>query len=159
MKNLYLDLDDVLADFRGGFREKYQQEPSWDPKAMPVDWALDLFPRLNPVKDIALAQQVVEEYRPHFRDVFVLTAAPPGDHDLFTYEKVTWVRQHCRWLHEATVIVTRGAAGKVKYAEPGDVLIDDYKVNTEAWTAAGGFSLLHRNWEETKKGLEAWLRN
>ena len=35
-----------------------------------------------------------------------------------------------------------------------NVLIDDFSTNTEPWLIAGGFAILHTNFNDTKAGLE-----
>lgn len=37
----------------------------------------------------------------------------------------------------------------------GDVLIDDFEKNTQAWQAAGGVAILHRSFEETAAAIRA----
>ena len=45
------------------------------------------------------------------------------------------------------------ASQKVDSVAPNHILIDDMKKNTDAWEAAGGIAILHKNYATTKKIL------
>jgi 5'(3')-deoxyribonucleotidase len=137
---VYLDLDGVLADFRGGF----VRQVGVPPEALTVDamWAHvaqvpGFFFRLEPTAGaqelVALAAQIGTPC--------VLTATPR----VTTYpdaatEKRQWVE---RYFPGLPAIVVAYAREKSQHARPGDILIDDNTDNLRRWARRGGVAIAY----------------
>jgi hypothetical protein len=74
-------------------------------------------------------------------DVKFLTALPrDNDFPWAAYDKVLWAQEHFPGI---PVWIGPYSDDKQQRSQPGDVLIDDRKVNIEQWQAKGGFAILH----------------
>lgn len=59
---------------------------------------------------------------------------------------------------DTVVLPVMGGSNKPLFMhQAGDILIDDFRRNTEAWAAAGGRAILHRNFPDTMAQLRAHL--
>lgn len=100
----------------------------------------DLFYRLTP---IAGTERLIEYVNGQNIPWFILTAV--GKHHFsFPHAKVTkkrWFARHFG-VDEEKVVVCPFSSTKVLYAEPGRVLVDDYRRNCEEWVAKGGTAIL-----------------
>jgi hypothetical protein len=78
----------------------------------------------------------------HGAELAILTAAPDNDkHFEIARHKKAWVKQH---LGDVMVLPSYGSARKAAFIQnPGDILIDDWKKNIEAWEAEGGVGIKH----------------
>lgn len=158
LPRLYLDLDGVMADFDSTFPQVF----GLDHRTLADDemWARinthpNFFRSLPPMEG---ALEFFAEIR-HLRPI-VLTACPKSNYAHVAEQKREWVREHLG--AEFHVLPVWGGASKPLFMHaPGDILIDDYRRNTEAWAAAGGRAILHRGWDTTRAMLagalaEAW---
>ena len=150
MRRLYLDLDGVMADFDAAFPvvfgldhksmadaamwEKINAHPSFFRDLPPCPGARDFFHEIEHLSPI------------------ILTACPRTNYAKVAGQKREWVRANLS--RELTVLPVMGGRNKPLFMHAaGDVLIDDWEKNTLAWTAAGGLSILHRDWHETRSAL------
>jgi len=89
----------------------------------------------------------------HHLNPVILTACPKSNYPLAAMQKRQWVREHL----SATCLVLPVLGGRHKplfMHQPGDVLIDDFKDNCDAWTAAGGVAIRHAgDWAVTRHAL------
>jgi hypothetical protein len=86
----------------------------------------------------------------------ILTACPKSNYAHVAGQKVAWVREHLS--ASVTVLPVLGGSSKPLFMHAqGDVLIDDYRRNTEAWEAAGGVAILHRGFDITTACLAPHL--
>ena len=150
MKRIYLDLDGVMADFDGTFPALFGQ----DHRAMADDemWELvnghqTFFRDLPPMEGAVEFFRSIEHLHP-----IILTACPKSNYAHAAVQKVEWVRKHLS--PHVTVLPVLGGYNKPLFMHAkGDILIDDFRRNTEAWTAAGGNAILHRSFEATSAAL------
>lgn len=147
MSTIYLDMDGVVADFDkkaeeiiGYSHPPYTRFPS-------EDWAklLDYqrFYRDLPLcKDAKhLVTTVLHLAHNKRMDVKFLSALPrDNDFPWAAYDKVLWAQEHFPGI---PVWIGPYSDDKQQRSKPGEVLIDDRKVNIEQWQSKGGFAILH----------------
>ncbi len=142
MPQLFLDCDGVLADFDAGaraalggltaaqFEERHGKREFWRRLANTPDF----YGALPLMRDAQLLFDSVEHLHPT-----VLTGLPLGT--WAAPQKVAWAERH----FPGTPIITCMARDKVRYMEPGDVLVDDREDHRDKWEDAGGLFVHHRN--------------
>lgn len=139
-RRLYLDLDGVMADFDAHFPAEF----GLDHKSMADDAMWDqitshaTFFRSMPPCPGAL--EFFAEVR-HL-DPIILTACPRSNYANVARQKRAWVGEHLSG--DLMVLPVMGGRNKPLFMHAaGDVLIDDWSKNTEAWAAEGGLSITH----------------
>ena len=162
--NIYLDMDDVVADWMG-YARAYLKEPAWqEGEILPL-------PVWNRLKDdqrmyskLPVRAGAVElvnwvtEYTDKHPDVglYFLTAVPHNNDMPWAFvDKVWWAR-----LHFPHIPVFFGPYSDSKWMRcecPEDILIDDRRSNNEEWIKAGGRAHMYRNWTDCKAWLEKEL--
>lgn len=146
MKQLFLDVDGVFADFDLGYWQRFGHWPDQvDDDTM---WA-----NINTVKDTFFAElpvfpgallfySQVKRYSPVF-----LTACSAVNFETVANQKKHWLRKHVD--PDAVIIPVHLSKFKHVYVQnKGDVLIDDFERNIERWNDAGGEGLLHHSNED-----------
>lgn len=152
MKNLYLDLDGVMADFDRAFPETFGVSHVDMPK--PEMWRyISTKPRF--FADLPPMPGAMEAWAFWLRwyNPTVLTSAGESHYDEIAPQKRDWV---ARFLgDDVPVIVVRDGIDKPKHMlREGDILIDDWSKNTNAWNAAGGVAVKHEgDWGATYKNF------
>ncbi|WP_430912862.1 5' nucleotidase, NT5C type [Methylobacterium sp. sgz302541] len=149
-RRLYLDLDGVMADFDAHFPAVF----GLDHRGMADDamWKTinahpSYFRDMPPCAGAIAFFRSIEHLRP-----IILTACPRTNYPHVARQKRAWVREHLS--EHVTVLPVLGGRNKPLFMqEPGDVLIDDWDRNTEAWEKAGGVAILHRDFEATAAAL------
>jgi len=160
MKTIYLDMDDVIADFKAYavkvLRKRNDHEEKWPHE----DWVkLRDNPRLyRDLDKTSEADQLVDFCRQLCAErgwnLMFLTAVPKGNdvHWAF-YDKVHWAATH---YPDLPVMFGPFSKDKHVHCNVGDVLIDDRTSNCDEWRAAGGIAIQHRgDIEKTIAGLKA----
>lgn len=149
-RRIYLDLDGVMADFDAHFEALFQRscKDTPDDEKWPLIYAHGDFFQTMP-----MCPGAAEFWGRHAdRGLIVLTACAKSQYESTARQKRAWVRRHLG--AHVTVLPVQGGVNKRLFMHaPGDVLIDDYRRNTEAWEEHGGIAILHRSWEETEKQL------
>lgn len=149
MTTIYLDMDDVTADFKAYanrvLRKKHEGE-KWPHE----DWIKlrdnpRLYRDLEPVEGIEALVDICRLLRARCGfELKFLTAVPKGNdiHWAF-YDKVCWAQKYF-----PDIPVMFGPFSKDKHvhcnAEVKDILIDDRTSNCEEWRAAGGIAIRHQ---------------
>jgi len=162
--NIYLDMDDVVADWHT--HAQHVLKKRWDKhgERIPQDEWDRMKSDLRFYRNLPLmegAQELVDMCKdyvarnPQYHLRF-LTALP---HDysmpLAVYDKVHWGDEHFPGIP-----VTIGPFSYDKYRHcknPGDILIDDRHSNCSEWIAAGGIAHVFTTWANCKPWLEEQL--
>ena len=160
--NIYLDMDDVVADWFG-YARAYLKEPLFkDGDILPdATWRRlkddqRMYSKL-PVKEGAneLVRWVTDYATEHDCGLYFLSAIPKGnDMPWAPTDKVHWAN---RYFPHIPVFLGPYSHDKWVRCQPGDILIDDRRSNCEDWERAGGRSHMYRTWEECKVWLEEML--
>jgi hypothetical protein len=162
--NIYLDMDDVVADWHSYAQEILKLRWDRDGERIPQEqWDKikeDLrfyrnLPLMEGAHELVDMCQAYIARNPQFHLRF-LTALP---HDysmpLAVYDKVHWGDEHFPGIP-----VTIGPFSYDKYRHcknPGDILIDDRHSNCSEWIAAGGIAHVFTTWANCKPWLEEQL--
>ena len=160
--NIYVDMDDVVADWFGYARE-YLNEPLFkDGDILPdATWQKlkddqRMYSKL-PVKEGAyqLINWLTAYATEHACGLYFLTAIPKGnDMPWAPTDKIFWAN---KYFPQVPVFLGPYSFDKWVRCQPGDILIDDRKSNCEDWRRAGGRAHMYRSWEECKPWLEETL--
>lgn len=161
--NIYLDMDDVVADWLGHVKELLN-EPNWVMGQMLPD---ETWKRLKvehqrlysvlPLKEGAtdLVAWVTEYSKDNDCGLFFLSAIPHlNDVPWAPSDKVFWGQ---KYFPHIPVFLGPYSHEKYMRCKPGDILIDDRISNCEEWERAGGRAHIYRSWPECKAWLEATL--
>jgi hypothetical protein len=158
---IYLDMDDVVADWMG-FARQYLREPQWAEGTMLPDatWRrLKDAQRMYSVLGVKEGAFELVDYclaladRDIVEGVYFLSAIPHNNDMPFApYDKVHWASEY---FPDIPVFLGPYSEDKWQRCEPGDILIDDRRSNCEQWTRAGGLAHQYKSWTECKPWLEA----
>lgn len=161
---IYLDMDDVVADWHGAAQEFLKRR--WDAHSQRIpmtEWDSirqnHRFYRNLPIKDgaYALVQYCQALVGNKSVDGLAFLSAIPKNNDM------PWVPQDkVWWAHERfpgiPVFLGPYSHEKHMHCKPGDILIDDRNTNCEAWINAGGQAHVYRNWQECKGWLDGLFK-
>jgi len=152
---LFVDLDGVLADFAGRFKEfghgtidEFTKRHDHDDAIL---WSFikksdpEFFLNLKMMPDGKELWNYIKQFDPT-----ILTKIPQWARA--SADKKKWVKKH---LGNVKVITT---TKKEKYVEPGAILIDDMDENLEAWKKAGGVGIKHTSASKTIKELKKIMK-
>lgn len=177
----FIDVDDVVADFKG--HAIARGVPPWTGTFYanhPDTWTEEQKTQVRMVdalcadetfwRDIPVARgafEIIAMCALH-RETFLLTAYPPGniaDPMMIERVKLQWAMDKVHFPHERTIICERKA--KIQYAcrrtwdgRKPNVLIDDAEKNVLEWREAGGIAIHHmpdEGPEETLRQIKALL--
>lgn len=146
---LFLDCDGVLADFNKLATERMGMGPrefeaQFGVKAFWNEiYAIeDFFFKLDPMAD---AFELVDAVR-HLNPI-ILTGAPRGKqtHD----QKRRWGQ---KWFPDLQMIICP-SRDKIKYAKPGDVIVDDWYKYKQTWVDGGGVWVMHTSAKDSLRQL------
>jgi 5'-nucleotidase len=151
MRQIYLDLDGVMADFDRHFFDLFGM------KSEGLDDAT-LWRKINGYgkffSELPLcvgAMDFFESIRP--RNPIILTACPKTNYQVAAMQKREWVQTTLGT--DVHVIPMLGGKNKALFMhKKGDILIDDFEKNCVSWREHGGEAILHRDFERTMKQLE-----
>jgi hypothetical protein len=162
---IYLDMDDVVADWRTAAEEFLQLKfPNGDQWArIPDEKWQELKRNSRFYRDLPLkedADQLVDfclrvKERGLVEDVRFLSAIPHNnDMPWSIQDKVWWAHDHFEGI---PVFLGPYSHDKQTHCQPGDILIDDRTSNCAEWEAAGGRAHIYRTWGPCKEWLEQQL--
>lgn len=158
---LFLDMDGVLVDFaKGAAKVMGIPEKDFPPANRPKDREFDkklwgairayekegnqFWVNLDPMPDFEKLWDFCKIHDPE-----ILTAT--GDLKSAGPEKREWCASH---LGDIKVNIVEHSEEKGQFAVDNGVLVDDRQRSIDAWVAAGGIGILHKNADDTIKQLE-----
>ncbi len=159
IKNIFVDMDGVLADFVTGVEGPdfldgplLSEQDYDDNKESFINKRL--FKNLPPMEGMADLIDFIKQTKLPWE---ILSAAGLTENrNLAVYDKTAWVKDHvCPYV--AVTCTTKGKH-KAIYAKPDRVLIDDRLENIEAWEDAGGIGILHKSVAETIDTLTTLIK-
>ncbi|KAH3743940.1 RNA ligase, T4 RnlA family protein [Pelomyxa schiedti] len=160
---IFLDLDDVLADFSNAVFANTQRHPYeltkeelWHKlKLLPsffekLDWTKD------GVELWKFLSSVAESHTEGISlSICILTGGPSGKFGKkVALQKKSWCTQH---LGGTISVITCATSEKSRYSGPLHVLIDDNPEQENAWEAGGGIFVHHTSAAETIKQMSSML--
>jgi 5'(3')-deoxyribonucleotidase len=162
MTIIYLDMDDVVADWMGTARAIANRNWNYGEMIPEEDWN-KVTAKKRMYRDLPL-KEGANELVQYCRDavingradgLFFLTALPHTHGVPYAARDKVW------WAHERfpdiTVFFGPYSFDKYKHCTPGDILIDDRVSNCDEWRNAGGYAHIYRNWTECKPWLDSVL--
>jgi 5'(3')-deoxyribonucleotidase len=159
--NIYVDMDEVVADFKGYAEEFFQRKLNFKKRLPPEEWSrLADNPRLYrdlKVRDggHSLINWLSVYCYENNVGLFFLTAIPAkNDVPYAIMDKVEWCQKYFPGI---PVFFGPRSYEKAARCTPGDILIDDRLSNVNEWREAGGVAFQYRNWPECKEWLEETL--
>lgn len=145
---IYCDMDGVLTDFvrkgRGLGESLFKRMCSGDLSAQKEFWrkvddaGSDWWATMAWLPGGFYIWETILPFEP-----VLLTAMPFTGCEKTEVGKRQWARRHLGDQYADSAIVTFGASGKAKFAEPGALLIDDRPKNVDKFRDAGGMAVLH----------------
>jgi len=162
---IYLDMDDVVADWHSSAQEFLQLKWDKDGERIPrEDWDKikmnARFYRHLPLKENAhdLVQYCRDAVSNGLANGMAFLSALPRNNDMqwAIQDKVWWAHEHFEGI---PVFLGPYSQDKWQHCKPGDILIDDRTSNCEEWIKAGGHAHIYRTWEDCKPWLETLLND
>lgn len=151
-RRVFVDLDDVLADFSGHYFRQFGVqlfpnsvgEPSdfWDNIRTQPEWFLDL-PLTADARELWAG---LAPYHPT-----ILSGADPQKYVGIEAQKTIWVARH---FGPEARLVTCLSQNKCLFGKPGDILIDDWIKYQALWETMGGTFVLHTSARESVAAVQ-----
>ena len=164
---IYCDMDGVLCDFDEGYKKltkKSTDEANAEGKS--YFWKLfresvgenekDFWANLPPQPGGEDLWKFISPYNPNILSSPSIDFRLSQDQQLdpkfnqAIQGKKEWIDKNLYNVGEKFFVP---AVQKAKFAAPNHILIDDMKKNTDAWEAAGGIAILHKNYATTRATL------
>jgi len=174
VRNVYCDMDGVLADFIGGMERLYKLSGAVAVErflSVPHAWDEvyethpDIFAQLQPLADAAALMRALKQLERDKRiNLFILTAVPNELlHSRAILDKKDWMFRHFQIDPRKVFVGTR--KDKSKYAlidkmegRQPSILIDDFKKNIQEWEQLGsGEGIQHFTTARTLSQLQKLL--
>jgi phosphoglycolate phosphatase-like HAD superfamily hydrolase len=143
MANIYFDMDGVLVDYFGGLKDTAKKlgvaeddnKAIWDEiNKNPIEW----WTNLNPIPDGMKLFNAVKSKEPS-----ILSSA--GAKQETKQGKLAWLKKNGLSPYLKEIVFVNNKSAKKKYAQDGDILIDDRKDNVADWEMAGGKGYVFNN--------------
>jgi hypothetical protein len=142
MKNseyiLYLDMDEVVSDFNGGYEARYNElqdgELGWTEFFATLEWT-------------AHGPKLWRAVSKMFSDIRTLSTsnADGEEHEEVALGKRMWVKRNLKTIPEDHMYVVERSRFKALYANEKSILVDDLEGTISAWEANGGIGVLHND--------------
>ena len=158
MSIIFLDMDDVVADFSNRACEITGYTINDGDRYPKEDWDKILkYPRiyrdLDKCKDADLIVEsaVVLSQKKNYELRFLTAVPRDNDFPWAFNDKIDWIR---RYYPNISVWFGPYSKDKPKWCTDNSVLIDDKLQNIMGWDRAGGIGILHRNTEQTLSRIQ-----
>ena len=160
MITFYIDMDDVVADWKGYARSFFKHDLPKGERLPESEWSrLKEDQRMYGKLTLKEGANELIEWVSNYADqtgghVFFLSAIPRGnDMPWAPYDKVLWAQ---RYFPRIPVFLGPYSHEKVaRCTGPNTILIDDRTSNINQWIEAGGRGHVYKNWPD----CEIWLNN
>lgn len=162
--NIYVDVDDVVADWMKTAREFLKT--NWDyanGERLPKEVYDQLKNQSRFYRDLPLKHGATDlmNYLRHYTELnpatrlAFLTAIPRSNSMPFSVQdKVWWADEHFPGI---PLFIGPYSTDKWQHCTPGDILLDDRSSNCQEWRIAGGLAHQYTTWENCKPWLEETL--
>lgn len=151
---LFIDLDDVLADFLGQYVRDFGPLDDRNAPLRPEFWAMaHTTPYFRSLPPLPGARDLWHRMKALHPSPVILTGTP-RDAVSIAQQKREWVAEHI--CEEATVVCCPSEE-KYLHGQPGDVLVDDWAKYRHLWEGMGGVFVLHLH-SEPSATIEAVRR-
>jgi len=143
---IYLDMDGVICDFEGKFKELFRVSPaSAESRRNFGDlfhrfYKADAFATLNKMPDADLLLDYLKTIEVPIE--MLSSTARPSSNATISRQKQIWLDNHGITY---PAIFVPGASLKAQYADENSILIDDTESVIDAWNKAGGTGILHKD--------------
>ncbi len=147
MRTIYLDMDDVLADFNSKLL-KYgidKREPTVTNKEIMVPLRAEINTFFIDLPLVFGSQHLLNLYNHSKHKVKILTSTPPNMNDSVTFrtaysQKLAWLEKCIPNFNSNDLTLVRWGE-KHRYCVPGDILVDDSLTNIRDWNRVGGIGI------------------
>lgn len=142
---VYLDMDGVLADFNGRYKEIFGKDSDANSANDPNVGKLvgtDFFATLDKLPD---ADKLVAVCVYLFGGYSICSSPLRGDGENSAVNKKLWIKQHLTPQPDQIVITGK----KDSYAKGKNILIDDRPKNINAWRDRGGIGILYNAYTDS----------
>lgn len=157
MRQIFVDLDGVLADFDAFYFVNYRAILDRDVIDPPGMWDNiekhgNFYGSLPIMHDAHELWEGVKLFHPN---PIILTGIP---HSISNAEqqKRDWVSRNIDWRAKVICCASRD---KRRFSRPGDILIDDWHKYRHLWTEVGGIFILHTSAKDSLKELESYYES
>ena len=155
---IYLDMDGVIADFDGRYKELYKIYPSEADTYKVFDGFFAQFIAEEQFAKLDLLPDAVEliEYLKTLSiptEILSSTSSERRDADI-RKQKLEWLEKHNITF---PVNLVPGKRLKKDYSNPNVLLIDDTSVNIDQWRREGGIGILHTDTNNTINTLKMYV--
>lgn len=139
MRQLFLDLDGVLANFDGYYESQFGVKPDQDTYSPPEFWDCigrhgSFYRDLPPMPDAHILWHRVYHLKP-----IILSGIPYSIPNVAS-QKRTWVN---KYLGSNIPLICCPSRLKRDHGKPGDALVDDRLKYAHHWTEMGGVFIHH----------------
>jgi len=134
---IYLDMDGVLADFRGGYQKLFGSIPNMNAKDDANVSRLvgtDFFAHLDKLPD---ADRIVDLAIKYAGSYSICSSPLRGDHKNSAQNKIKWIQENLNPQPNDIVITGK----KDSYAKGKNILIDDRQKVLQPWIERGGIGI------------------
>ena len=149
---IYSDMDGVLTDFEGRFKQFSGIEPNEYKKKFGIEGFWGLIDDEIGVRFWTGMPWMPggEKYWNYIKKHNPILLSSPSRQNESRLGKRLWKKRNM----PDTKLILAYSDNKKDYADKNSILIDDYPKNIEQWRAAGGIGILHTSAEDTIKQLQ-----